>query len=120
MTRNEQRVLAVVGVIGLIGLGVRLLQLRTLPLHIEANVVQAIAPADPAWSGQLASARQIDINQAGVAELEGLPGIGPALAEQIVEDRRSHGSFLHREDLARVPGIGTKRAEALAAYVTTE
>ena len=53
-------------------------------------------------------ASKIDINTAGVEELQGLPGIGPSLARRIVEHRREHGPFARPEDLLEVKGIGEK------------
>lgn len=51
---------------------------------------------------------RIDLNQATTRELTLLPGIGPVLATRILADRRNNGHFRSIEDLARVPGIGTK------------
>ena len=48
----------------------------------------------------------INLNTADAAGLEGLPGIGPALAERIVDHRESHGDFGSLEELAAVSGIG--------------
>ncbi|HET6497955.1 MAG TPA: helix-hairpin-helix domain-containing protein [Coriobacteriia bacterium] len=59
----------------------------------------------------------IDINRASVAELEALPGVGPATAERIVADREANGPFISPEDLMRVPGIGEKKFEAMAEMV---
>lgn len=50
----------------------------------------------------------ININTAGVEELDQLVGIGPALARRIVEDRQRRGPFARPEDLIRVAGIGPK------------
>jgi len=49
---------------------------------------------------------RIAVNRASAAELETLPGIGPALAAAIVEERRTGGPFRSAEDLMRVRGIG--------------
>ena len=48
----------------------------------------------------------VDLNRASQAELESLPGIGPAKAEAILTYRRQHGAFRRIEDLQRVPGFG--------------
>ena len=48
----------------------------------------------------------VDLNRASQAELESLPGIGPAKAEAILSYRKQHGPFRRIEDLQRVPGFG--------------
>lgn len=48
----------------------------------------------------------IDINRSTAGQLEGLPGVGPVLAERIVGYRDDHGLFAQIEDLLDVPGIG--------------
>jgi len=53
----------------------------------------------------------IDINHASAAELQRLPGVGPVLAQRIMEFRRTHGSFRSLEELDGVKGIGRKRLE---------
>lgn len=60
----------------------------------------------------------IDINTADAKELELLPGIGPAMAERIVEDRARVGAFRRLEDLGRVKGIGVKTIERLRGKAT--
>ncbi len=70
-----------------------------------------------AWDAALDAARRVDVNAAGVAELQRLPGIGPILAERIVASRTAHGRFGTLEDLRRVRGIGAKTLEALRAHV---
>jgi len=51
----------------------------------------------------------IDINQATANELEVLPGIGPVLAQRIIEERNRVGKFSSKEDLIKVKGIGKKK-----------
>lgn len=63
-------------------------------------------------------AGRVNLNRAGVAELDALPGIGPGLAQRIVDYRRAHGPFRRVEDLLRVPGIGPAKLEQLKAHVT--
>lgn len=55
----------------------------------------------------------IRINSATLDELDTLPGIGPALAQTIVEYRTENGPFTSLEDLDNVPGIGPSKLEAL-------
>lgn len=62
---------------------------------------------------------QVDINSAGQAELEQLPGIGPTLAQRIIADREIHGPFRSPEDLGRVAGIGDKKLAQLLPHIRT-
>ena len=63
-------------------------------------------PIETTSGDEAASAQPIDINTADTSLLESLPGIGPATAMSIVEDRTRHGPFANIEDLDRVVGIG--------------
>lgn len=67
-------------------------------------------------SGMMQSVR---INSAGVSELQQLPGIGPALAQRIVETRKG-GRFTSADDLLRVPGIGKAKLAKLRDYVEVD
>lgn len=61
---------------------------------------------------------RVDLNHAQAAELEDLPGIGPALSERIVTHREQHGSFESLEDLAAVSGVGPAVLADLEDLVT--
>ncbi|HSB45296.1 MAG TPA: helix-hairpin-helix domain-containing protein [Nitrospira sp.] len=59
----------------------------------------------------------LDLNRASEQELEALPGIGPVLAERIVEYRHARGTFHDVEQLRKVKGIGKKKFERLRTLV---
>jgi competence protein ComEA len=59
----------------------------------------------------------LDLNTAGVAELDALPGIGPVLAQRIVDHRTREGPFTSVDQLDDVPGIGPTIAAELADLV---
>jgi competence protein ComEA len=61
---------------------------------------------------------RVDLNRADAAELDALPGIGPVLAQRIVDHRDRQGSFRSVEELDDVPGIGPAIAAELAELVT--
>ena len=71
------------------------------------------APDKPAPS----PSAPLDINKASADELMALPGIGPAMAQRIVEFREEHGPFRRVEDLLKVKGIGEKSFEKLRPSV---
>lgn len=60
----------------------------------------------------------IDVNRATSVELETLPGVGPATAAAIVDDRERNGPFANVDDLDRVTGIGPATLAALRELVT--
>ncbi|WP_019851247.1 helix-hairpin-helix domain-containing protein [Desulfitobacterium sp. PCE1] len=64
------------------------------------------------------SSNLININTADITELDKLPGIGPVLAERIIQYRTEHGPFLQPEDLKKVSGIGNKTYAKMADLVT--
>lgn len=61
--------------------------------------------------------RPVDINSANAAQLDALPGVGPATAARIVADRTANGRFASTDDLGRVPGIGPKKLDALKGLI---
>lgn len=69
-------------------------------------------------AGFVGSSGLININTAGQAQLEELPGIGPALAQRIIDHRTKNGPFLSTEDIMVVSGIGEKRYEQLMDLIT--
>jgi competence protein ComEA len=71
------------------------------------------AAGDPAGG----SAGPIDLNTATVAELDTLPGVGPVLAQRILDWRAQHGQFASVDQLSDVPGIGDARMAQLRDLV---
>lgn len=60
----------------------------------------------------------INLNRAGVYELQLLPGIGEKRAQDIVDYRETHGPFRSVDELTNVKGIGQATVEKLREYVT--
>lgn len=61
---------------------------------------------------------KININTASAEQLTQLSGIGPALAERIVDFREHNGAFLNIQDIMLVRGIGVKMFEAIKDQIT--
>lgn len=62
---------------------------------------------------------KVNINTADAATLEALPGIGPELAQRILDYRQAHGPFARIEGLLDVPGIGPGILEKIQEEITT-
>ena len=62
----------------------------------------------------------VNINQATMKELEALPGIGPVLAQRIIEKRNRVGKFSSPEDLLKVSGIGPKKLAKIKDKIKIE
>lgn len=60
---------------------------------------------------------QVNLNTAGLEQLQELPGIGPAMAGRIVAYRQQSGGFQKAEDLMNVGGIGPKKFARIAPLV---
>ena len=75
------------------------------------------APPAPPGSSPAAPAGPVDLNNATPAELDTLPGVGPATAAAIVTWRQENGGFRRVDDLLEVPGIGPARLERLRPHV---
>lgn len=61
----------------------------------------------------------LNINTATAEELAELPGIGPAIAQRIVDYRTEHGPFISVDQLTAVEGIGEKRISDIRELITT-
>lgn len=92
-------------------------QLR-VPTQEEASAGIALGGAAAGAVGGDAGGK-VNINTADAAALDTLPGVGPATAKKIVDDRAANGPFRTVEDLMRISGIGPKRLEQLRDLVTT-
>jgi competence protein ComEA len=62
----------------------------------------------------------ININSATLEQLDALPGIGPALAQRILEYRTEHGPFASLDDLANVSGISARMVDAFRSSATVD
>ncbi len=96
----------------------------------DAIVIPAVGAAPPAPTAppartaatkptpeQTTAPAVLDLNTASAEEFDALPGIGPVLAQRIVDDRTQNGPFASVDDLARVQGISQRMVDALRSQL---
>ncbi|MER6102081.1 ComEA family DNA-binding protein [Streptomyces sp. NPDC001832] len=90
------------------------------------QIVVGAPPGLPAASGTGAAATggsgspttgPVSLNSATVEQLDTLPGVGPVLAQHIVDYRTQHGGFRSVDELREVNGIGDRRFADLQPLV---
>ncbi|MEV0091485.1 ComEA family DNA-binding protein [Streptomyces sp. NPDC050738] len=77
----------------------------------------APAPGTAGSGAPGAPAGPVSLNSATAEQLDTLPGVGPVLAQHIVEYRRQHGGFRSVDELREVNGIGDRRFSDLSPLV---
>ena len=85
------------------------------PSAVPVSAPLAAQAAQVGPEGAAATVASVDLDHATAAELERLPGVGPALAGGIAAWREAHGPFPSVEALAQVPHLGPVRAARIWA-----
>ena len=86
--------------------------------EVDPAAVTDVVAAPATQSGTAAPSGPLDLNEATAADLEQLPGVGPATAAAIVDDRERNGPYAAVDDLDRVSGIGPAKLDAIRDLVT--
>ena len=84
-----------------------------IPTEDEVEGGTALQSSAGASSAASDTQTVVNINTAGLEELDTLPGVGEATAQAIIDERESAGPFESVEDIQRVSGIGEKKFEKL-------
>jgi len=84
----------------------------------SAGTSGAVAGGGGAGGGPGSAGGAVSLNSADLAALDTLPGVGPVLAQRILDWRTEHGRFTSIEELGEVSGIGEKLLAQLTPKVT--
>ncbi|MET9310657.1 helix-hairpin-helix domain-containing protein [Kribbella sp. NPDC003505] len=76
-------------------------------------------PSSTASNQTTAPNTPVNLNTATLAQLDALPGVGPVLAQRILDYRTHNGPFTTIDQLQEVPGVGPKKFESLKPHVRT-
>jgi competence protein ComEA len=92
---------------------------ESIPAELPGSTTAGQDPGAGAGlgAGTASGAGKVNLNTAGVEELDALPKVGPVLAQRIVEWRKEHGPFKSVEELDAVDGVGPKMLETLLPLV---
>jgi len=91
--------------------------------HITSGSLITISPDGHYQLGRMAGTQlltlglPLELNTASADDLKALPGIGPALAQAVVNYRATYGPFKKIDDLLQVSGIGPKKLENLRPHL---
>ena len=109
--KNASRLNAALWVLAAVLLG------SALAWYVLDDRPQAMAAGPVDTAALAARTAALDLNTATEAELDDLPGLGPALAGRIIAWREEHGPFDTPEDVTQVGAIGPAIYEQIAPYI---
>ncbi len=91
-----------------------------VPSTCEAQDLPVLSGTVPDSAASSKGDSRININTATLAQLDSLPGIGPVLAQRIVDYREENGPFTAVGELMYVDGIGSKKLADILDLITAE
>jgi comEA protein len=124
MNRRERVVLIFLCTCFVVGAGITLFRTHQERKHLQAITVNkqfsqnAVDSTDNEIPDSSNKNILININTASIKEFDVLPGIGPALAQRIIDYRDKYNGFKSKDEILKVSGIGQKKFSALKDKIT--
>jgi len=87
-------------------------------INVVAKAVLVGAGEGLVSTSKVKGSTKISINMADKSELDSLPGIGPSLADRIMEYRQANGAFSDINELKKVPGISQSKFDKIKDKIT--
>ena len=117
LTTQEKLILLFIISSLILGLGILHFKKSNIPvpqhqLNLNKNVEQI--------KEEIKKSKQVNINMAGIEELNTLPGVGKVIAGRIIDYRKTQGSFTSKEDIKKVKGIGPKKFDKIKDLLLIE
>jgi competence protein ComEA len=84
---------------------------------VVPRVGEAPSASTPGAAASATASQLVDLNAATLEQLDTLPGIGPSIAQRIIDWRSQNGRFTSVDDLSDISGIGDKTIESLRGLV---
>src|SRR3954468_5842033 len=96
----------------------RILLMAALAAMAVTTAVAAAQSKAPVAKAVATSAAPINLNSATAEQLATIPGVGPKMAERIIDYRQKNGGFKKIEDLMNVSGVGEKSFLKMKPLIT--
>lgn len=91
-----------------------------LPDGYTSAPTVSVDETQPLQETNITTGIKININTATIEELNALPGIGPVLAQAVIDYRTENGPYRDVSDLLNVHGLGQKTLDKILEYITVE
>jgi comEA protein len=121
-TKKEKNIILVIALILLVGalwFLFRVVIKKQRPIRAsDVKTETSFNREDEQRSESKLPAEPVNINTAGLMEIEALPNIGMSKAKDILEYRDKNGPFRSLDDLTKIKGIGEKTLEKIKPFIT--
>lgn len=92
---------------------------ESLPSVLQGEESELIE-SDPSGPQEVLVEKSINLNSATLEELDKLPGVGPTIAQRIIDYREQNNGFYDIQEIMEVSGIGEKTFARLEPYIFVE